>query len=228
MITATELQQKLKALHHYNGNIDGSFGPASKLATFNALTDGTDDKLTTEQVQYAAQKLSIVPAKIWAVWDVEASANPFIDGRPTILFEPHKFSRATNHKYDSSHPSISSKHWNRSLYPKTQKARWDQMLNAMSLDTAAGLASASYGGFQILGENYKACNYYNEWDFVYSQSRNENNQLVAFVSFVKFNNLHKALEEGDWAAFARGYNGSAYKENKYDEKLVIAFKRRNK
>lgn len=228
MITPTEIQQKLKNLGLYNGDIDGQFGPASRAAALDAFTNGPDTKLSNEDVKKAADKLGVIPAKIWTVWDVEAAAKPFIDGRPTILFEPHRFSRATAHKYDASHPKLSSRSWNRNLYPRTQEARWTQMLEAMSLDAEAGVASASYGGFQILGENYQACSFTNPWDFVYAMSRTEGDQLNAFVSFVEANHLRSALQAGDWAKFAKGYNGSAYRENKYDEKLAAAYAKRSR
>lgn len=207
---------------------DGIFGPASKRAFMGAMTDGPDTKLSETDVSDAAKALGVNNAKIWTVWDVEASANPFIDGRPTILYEPHIFSRLTKNKFDGTHPRISSKKWNKKLYPGSQSGRWDQVVQAISLDVDAGLSAASYGGFQILGANFKVCGYDSPWEFVYSQSRNERNQLLAFVGFVEGNGLKTALQKGDWAAFARGYNGTAYKVNKYDERLAKAYAKRSK
>lgn len=224
---AIELQKRLTDLG-YPLVQDGKFGPASKAALLKCLTDGADTKLSEKDVSDAAAALGVNNAKIWTVWDVEASANPFIDGRPTILFEPHIFGRLTKGKYNASHPDISSPKWNRKLYPGSQKGRYDQLLKAVGLDVDAGLSSASYGGFQILGANYKVCGFDNPFDFVYAQSKSERDQLLAFVAFVKGNGLDGALRRGDWAAFARGYNGSAYRENKYDEKLAKAYAKRSK
>lgn len=221
-----ELQKKLTFLG-YPLVADGKFGPKSQQALLSALTDGPDTKLTQADVNDAAQALNVNPAKIWTVWDVEASANPFIDGRPTILFEPHIFGRLTKGRFNASNPEISSSAWNRKLYPGSQAGRWNQVLKATSLDVDAGLSSASYGGFQILGMNFQTCGYSTPWDFVYSQSRTERDQLLAFVSFVTNTGLAPALRKGDWAAFARGYNGSAYKANKYDERLAKAYAKRS-
>lgn len=207
---------------------DGKFGPASKAALLNVLTDGPDTKLSEKDVADAANALGVNSAKIWTVWDVEASANPFIEGRPTILFEPHIFSKLTKHKYDASNPDISSLKWNKKLYPGSQKGRYDQLLKATGIDPDAGLSAASYGGFQILGANYKVCGFSNPFDFVYAQSRTERDQLLAFVAFVKGNGLDLALRQGDWAAFAKGYNGTAYRENKYDQRLAAAYAKRSK
>ena len=226
-MTSIELQKILTRLG-YPLTADGAFGPKSQDALLKALTDGLDTKLTEKDVADAASALGVNSAKIWTVWDVEASANPFINGRPTILFEPHIFSRLTNHAYDTKYPDISSRSWNRKLYPGSQDGRWNQVKKATGIDVDAGLSAASYGGFQILGSNYSVCGYSTPWDFVYSQSRDERSQLLAFVQFVEHTGLKPALQRGDWATFARGYNGTAYKANNYDERLAAAYAKRSK
>ncbi len=55
-------------------------------------------------------------------------------------------------------------------------------------------------------------------------SEDEDKHLDAFVNFVKSDkNLLKALQDKDWAAFAKSYNGPDYAKNKYDEKIKSAF-----
>jgi len=224
-VTVLDLQTILNNLG-YSLVLDGDYGPKTRSALLTCLTDGTDDALRSVDIAEAASKLKVDSAKIWAVWDVEAASRPFIDGRPAILFEPHIFSRLTKHRFDRAYPSISSRSWNRKLYPGSQEGRWNQLLLATGLDVDAGLSSASYGGFQILGANYRVCGFSNPWDFVYAQSRSEGEQLRAFVNFVIANKLDRHLQAGNWAAFAKGYNGPAYKENKYDEKLAKAYRNR--
>ncbi len=41
--------------------------------------------------------------------------------------------------------------------------------------------------------------------------------------FVEARGLKRALQIRDWPAFARGYNGTAYRENRYDERLAAAY-----
>lgn len=118
--------------------------------------------------------------------------------------------------------------WNRKLYPASQAGRWSQLLDAVGLDVDAGFASASYGGFQILGENYAICGAPSPWSFAWRQAQTEADQLEAFVLFVEGCGLTRALQRGDWAAFAKGYNGTAYRENKYDERLEAAFAKRSR
>lgn len=221
-----DLQQRLARLGHYDGVIGGDYGPKSRAATLAALTDGPDYQLTDADVLAAARRMTVDAAMVWAVWDVESTASPFINGRPTILFEPHRFSRATGHRYDKTHPKISSRVWNKKLYPGSQDGRYAQLLDAVALDVDAGFASASYGGFQILGENYALCGAADPWSFAWRQSRTEGDQLEAFVSFVSGNGLLPALRAGNWAAFARGYNGTGYRLNKYDTRLATAYQQR--
>jgi hypothetical protein len=220
------LQRRLASLGYYAGALDGKIGPISKAAILACLTDGPDHPITADDIAIAAHDLGVEPAKVWAVYDVESTGLPFSDGRPTILFEPHRFSRATGHRFDKSHPTLSSRSWNRTLYPRAQAGRWQQMLDAVALDVDAGFASASYGGFQILGENYAVCDAPDPWSFAWRQAQTEGDQLEAFVRFVVGRSLKGALQRGDWAAFAKGYNGTAYRENKYDTRLAAAYAKR--
>lgn len=220
------LQRRLTAHACYSGAIDGDYGPMTRAAVLKAMTDGPDHKLTAHDVTSAAVRLDVDAAKVWTVWDVEASASPFIAGRPTILFEPHRFSKATGHRFDASHPRISSRKWNKRLYPGSQSGRWEQLLDAVGLDVDAGFASASYGGFQILGENFAVCGATSPWSFAWRQAQTEGDQLEAFVLFVEERGLKGPLQRGDWAAFARGYNGTGYRANRYDERLAAAYAQR--
>lgn len=222
-MTPVQLQQELARLKVYTGRIDGIIGPKSKAATIAALTLGPDTPINEVDVARMAKRLRCTSAHVWAVYDVEAAGDPFIDGRPTILFEPHIFSRLTNHRYDASHPHLSSRRWNRKLYPGSQAGRYQQLVDAIALDVDAALSAASYGGFQVLGQNWKALGYRSPWDFVLQHSHSVAEQLEGFVEFVEVNGLANALRTGDWAKFARGYNGPAYATHGYDKRLRQRF-----
>ncbi|RSV44427.1 DUF3380 domain-containing protein [Sphingomonas sp. ABOLE] len=222
----TTLRRRLVALGYQPAAEGMPFGAADREAILAALKDGPDYELDEHDIEDVADQLKVDPATVWAVWDVEASGTPFIDGRPTILFEPHRFSRATGHRFDASHPTISSRTWNRKLYPGSQIGRWQQLLEAVSLDVDAGFASASYGGFQILGENYEICGAISPWAFALQQSQTEADQLAAFLKFVEGRGLAAALRARDWAKFAAGYNGTAFALNAYDTRLAAAYAKR--
>jgi hypothetical protein len=219
------LQRRLKALG-YSLAIDGKYGPQTRAAVMAALTDPADTPVNAADIKGLAEQWEVEVAALWAVRDVEASGAGFEAGRPKILFEPHRFSRATAHRFDQAHPTISYRGWGMRPYPAGQSARYAQLLDAIALDVDAAFASASYGAFQILGENWNACGEDSPLDFALTEARGELGQLRHFTRFCGSNGLVPALRRKDWAAFARGYNGSAFRMNRYDEKLEAAFRAR--
>jgi hypothetical protein len=145
------------------------------------------------------------------------------DGRLIILFERHLFSRKTNSQYDATHPSVSNR--TPGGYPRTQAERWQQLEEAYALDPEAALQSASYGRFQVLGQNYSNLGMANAHEYVAKLARSERDQLEAFEGFVRANGLADELQRKDWAGFASRYNGPAYAQNQYDTKMAQAYQR---
>ena len=84
----------------------------------------------------------------------------------------------------------------------------------MGLDRDAALRSASWGAFQIMGDNFGTAGYADAVSLVAAMVSGEPAQLDAFVAFVKKNRLDDELARHDWAGFARAYNGSAYRDNR--------------
>ncbi|MBO7129833.1 MAG: DUF3380 domain-containing protein [Prevotella sp.] len=59
--------------------------------------------------------------------------------------------------------------------------------------------------------------------------QSECRQLLLCVRFIRGNRpMLAALQKKDWKAFARLYNGPAYAQNRYDEKLSTAYSSFNK
>lgn len=189
---------------------------------------GRHAELTKADIVTAAQQLGVEPATIKAVFDVEAAGAPFLpDGRPKILFEAHKFGAATNYKYsaitDPNGKFISAKAWDRRLYGAGGAWQYTRLLLAMKYDEAAALKSTSWGAFQILGSNFSDCDYDDVYEFVKDMCDSAGDQLLAFCQFVNANELTGYLKSKNWAKFARAYNGPAYKDNDYDDKLAAAY-----
>lgn len=221
-MTPEQFQREL-VLKGQNIKVDGDIGPQTKAAAMRVLAAGPDTPLTKSDVESMARRLRVTPAHIWTVYDVEVAGDPFINGMPTILFEPHIFSRLTKHRFDKTHPRISSRRWNKALYPRTQAQRYQQLLDAVALDVNAGFSAASYGGFQVLGQHWRSLGYKSAWDFVYQHSQSVGEQLEAFIEYVEVNGLADELRRNDWKGFARGYNGPGYAANRYDVKLAQRF-----
>lgn len=179
--------------------------------------------ITDAAYREAADIVGCEVAQIKAVAAVESRGGGFLsDGRPKVLFEAHWFSRLTGGKYDDSHPSISSPSWDRSLY-KGGAAEHSRIEQAMELDRPAALKSASWGKFQIMGWHWDTCEYDNLQAFINGMWRSEGEHLRAFTWFCKNQGLDKPLREGDWHAFARGYNGPQYHKNNYAERMKEAY-----
>lgn len=216
------LQLYLRDTGRYKGAIDGDPGPQTCNAVLQGMEDGPDTALALHDYIDAAGRLGCHPANVMAFAAVEASGAGFQDGYPKILFEPHIFCRLTHGVFDIRHPTISYARWGARPYPKTINERYRQLLEAVGLDVAAAFASASYGKFQIMGENYAACGFENPWAFAFSQAFDEKKQLAAFEAFIRHNGLLAPLQNGNWVALAKGYNGSAYAKNRYDVRLAQA------
>jgi hypothetical protein len=230
-MNVTELQQKLIDLGHDVGSTgaDGAYGNNTRNAILAALTTSNPARLAAADYQAAATELGCSAAVIRGITVVESGGRGGFgpSGRPVILFEPHVFSRNSGHRFDTSHPAISSRAWNRALYAKTQDGRYGQLLDAVGLDVDAGFSGASYGLFQILGENWQMCKYPSAFDMVLAMAKSEAGQLEALIRFVRGKGLLNALRACSTSAaacvpFVKGYNGSGYADNNYHTKLAQA------
>lgn len=224
MTTILNIQQYLTDNKFYTGLVDGHFGPKTEASLEAALAAGPDTPLDTASIAKAAASIQCSPAQVRTVWKVEAAGAGFQAGLPKILFEGHIFSGLTKHAYDASHPGISYPHFDRTKYPATQAGRYAQLMEAVALNPDAAFQSASYGAFQILGENFGRCGFKDAFSFVMAMCQTEGAQLAAFCAFVKSGHLDTALRNCQWAVFAKGYNGAAYALNHYDTLLANAYK----
>ena len=171
----------------------------------------------------AATLLGCAPAAVKAVCQVEAPRVGFlVDERPVVLFESHYFHRLTGGAYDKAHPELSTCTWVRN-YAHSSTGEWDRLSAAIALDRTAALRSASWGRFQIMGDNYSYCGFADVQAFVNAMYESEGSQLDAFVQYVLHRGLNDELRDQRWADFARLYNGPAYADNHYDIRLAQAF-----
>ncbi len=100
-------------------------------------------------------------------------------------------------------------------YPHLERAA------AVAGEELACLAS-SWGLGQIMGFNHRAVGFDTALAMVRRLAASEADQVEAMIAFIGSKGLKDDLLAGRWDAFARGYNGRAYKANRYDEKLADA------
>jgi hypothetical protein len=173
----------------------------------------------------AASDLGCEVRSIKAVTAVESPRGPFDKmGRPPILFERHFFSRLTLRRYDGRFPGISNPVAGGYSFPEPDQ--YVRLQHAYALNASAALKSASWGAFQIMGENHLQAGYGTVEQFVRAMCQSVDQQLDAFVSFIKSNpSLLTAIQSKNWAHFALHYNGPAYAKNHYDINLANAYSR---
>ncbi|CAA0152172.1 N-acetylmuramidase family protein [Tenacibaculum maritimum] len=174
----------------------------------------------------AAKQLNVSVAVIKAVCEVEAPRGGFLRyGQPVILFERHKFHQFTEGIYSKTNSDISNPRPGGYLGYSQEHLR---LQKATKLNREAGLKSASWGRFQIMGFNYKLCGFTSLQKFINAMYRSEKSQLDAFVNFIKSVKLQDELQKLDWHGFARAYNGKNYYKNKYAKRLKKAYKKYEK
>lgn len=195
--------------------------------------------ITQQEFKDAANIIGSDIASIKAVYEVEAAGRGYLpDGRVKILFEGHRFwkqlVKAGWHpeKYNFSYPdsdNVLYQKWDKKKY-KGGAFEWDRMgvaievCKSLNLSPVLALNSASYGSFQIMGENAQLCGYIDSQDMLSKyNSGGEAEQLNSFVRFVKSTKLDDELRAKNWAGFAQGYNGTSFALNKYDIKLAKAY-----
>ena len=141
------------------------------------------------------------------------------DRRPLILFERHYFSRLTKRKFDAQAPDISNKQWGG--YGGGGRG-YDRLGRAVKLDRAAALRSASWGLGQVMGENFKAAGFPDVEPMVAAFVESENAPVEGMARSIASIGADTHLRAHNWPAFTAAYNGPAYAQNSYDERLRAA------
>lgn len=159
----------------------------------------------------AAQALGCDVPAIRAVWEVEAAAKAFRDdGSLTRRFEPHKM------------PG-SPLNWRDSLN-MPEKERWALFDQGIIKNKSATLRATSWGGPQIMGENFRMAGFASVEDMVIAMANSGSAQVHAFVSFIQSAGLDTHLRAHDWYKFAVGYNGPG-KPDAYAKDMEAAYRR---
>jgi hypothetical protein len=175
-----------------------------------------------------AKKYDLEVAAIKAVHEVESAGRGFLNGKVKILFEGHIFWKELVKRQVDPRKALPGNEdvLQEKYIPRNPSYRLDQhyrLDKAAKINAEAAYSSASYGLFQIMGFHYQKLGFPTAKAFVDFLSVNEANQMEVFGRFIAANNLIKPLQSHNWAKFALGYNGSAYKTNKYDTKLAAAY-----
>lgn len=198
--------------------------------------DTIGEKFLSEQdLKDFALRYGVELAAIKAVNEVESSGKGFlIDGKPKILFEGHVFWKELNARgikpealSNPSNSDVLYKTWTKAHYLSGVK-EYTRLEKAATISSdpkvrEAALASASWGSYQIMGFHATKLGYSSVSQFVEEMKKHERNQLEAFGKYISVFGCLAHLKKKDWAKFAKCYNGPAFAQNKYDQKLAKAY-----
>lgn len=207
---------------------DGVWGQKSRAALLAKLTNKNAPALTEADLERAADELRAPVTIIRAVRKVEAPRGAFDEnGRPSILFERHKFRTHSKGHFDRVAPALSGPPYGRGKYG-TYAGQYDKLLDACALDPDAAFKACSWGAFQVLGENAEAMGYATAFDMALALTTGEPAHLDCFLRFVQMKGLEdelRACRPGDAAScipFVRGYNGEGFRVFDYHNTLAEA------
>lgn len=204
--------------------------PRHSASGYWAVKHQADRDLCEVDIANAAIELGVELATIKAVNEVESSGSGFVGGKVKILFEGHVFWRQLKKhgknplKLRAGNEDILYPKWTRRHYAGGVKEH-DRLERARAIHREAALESASWGLFQIMGYHHAICGWDTVAGMVKALSMHERHHLRGFVQFILHEGLDRQLRAKDWVGFARRYNGSGFKGNKYDTKLEAAYQR---
>lgn len=167
-----------------------------------------------------------------AVAYVESSGSGFQkDGKtPRILFEPHIFWKELRKRGISPEAHVKGNEdilypkWGTKPYGPRGTYQHERLQRAANINRPAALCSASWGAFQILGQNWGLC-YCKDLQAFMNKIYNEgeDGHLELFTNYIKATHLDDELRGHDWKGFARGYNGPLFYVQGYDVKMGRAY-----
>jgi len=189
------------------------------------------DKIVIAEIAAVARARSIEPAALLAVAEIESGGRAFalVDGRyePLIRFEGHYFDRrltASQQKVART-AKLSSPVAGAIANPSTQAARWKMLTLATEINAQAAFESTSWGLGQVMGAHWAMLGFGSVTEMVNLARSGAAGQAELMARYIEKAGLVAALRRHDWAAFARGYNGPGYRDNKYDERIAAAFRK---
>lgn len=204
----------LVAAQRATGNTpDGIYGPMTNAA----LTMGHPAKVTA-----VAATLSVDDKALSALLRVETAGRGFYtNGLPKILLERHYVYRLATDAQRALLPSdVCNPVAGGYSGGLAEWSRFD-VVAAVSQDLA--IQSCSWGIAQIMGAQCALFNMSSAL-FMLQHVIDEDTQIAFLGRFIGANGaLRTALQQYDWTDVARLYNGPAFAENQYDQKLAAAY-----
>ena len=186
------------------------------------------DRAVIAAIEKVAAEAGLEAAALLAVAEVESGGHAYavITGRrePMIRFEGHYFDRRlTGQARERARAQgLASPRAGGVPNPHSQAARWALVERAAGIDRKAAWESVSWGLGQVMGAHWAWLGYASVDAMVAEARDGIEGQARQMLRFIEKAGLEDALRRRDWPAFARGYNGPAYRRNAYDTRLAAA------
>ena len=188
------------------------------------------DQQVVSAVTGVASRYKLSPAALLAIAEVESGGKVFtvVDGRsePVIKFEWHDFySRLSPEnlaKIGDLNPSLSVARRN---IQNAQIFRWALLNRAVEIDPQAALESACWGVGQIPGMHWHWLGFGSVSELANLCRRDVAGQIELMMRYIDNAELTGDVRAGDWESFARGFNGRAYRKQRFHMKFAAAHAR---
>jgi len=179
---------------------------------------GQGAKLTDYDIPRIGHRIGVGEDVVHALLDVESRGKGFTKIGVICLFESHVFYRQLpQHKRaEALQMGLAHKTWRQAKAAGNYKNNYARLVQAYLFDAKAALESTSWGLGQIMGFNHELAGYTSAKEMVEDFAKSEAKQLEGMIEFIISAGLDDELRNRNWAGFARGYNGSGYKANRYD------------
>lgn len=174
-----------------------------------------------ETAQKLGEEFGVPAAHVAAVIEVESGG---VYKPCQIRFEGHYFDerlspadRERARKAGLSSPKVGGV-----KNPRSQEARYKLLDRACAINRQAALESTSWGVGQVMGAHWKALGFASVNALQLEAISGLEGQARLMMRYVRVFGLLDELRDGRWTAFARGYNGPAYRKNSYDTRMADA------
>jgi hypothetical protein len=189
------------------------------------------DRDVIAAIEKVAAEAGVEAPALLAVAEVESGGRAFaiVDGRrePLIRFEGHYFDRRLSEQSRDRARALglASPKAGAVPNPRAQSHPWALVERAAAIDREAAWESVSWGLGQVMGAHWARLGYADVASMVAEARDGVEGQTRQMLRFIQKAGLSEALRRRDWTAFARGYNGPAYRRNAYDTRLAAAYAR---
>lgn len=184
---------------------------------------GDAKPLDSWDVPQLAHRIDVSEDHLQAFLNVESRSRGFDKyGRPVMLFEPHVFYRNLTgaERTKAVEAGLAYPKWGEKKYPRDSYPR---MHEAVKINRAAALKSASWGSTQVLGENFAMVGYETPEQMVLKFMADEEEHVEAMIKFILASGIADDLKAERWDVVARVYNGPGYRKNNYHTKMAAEF-----